>query len=159
MPAGYAQCHTCAAALAPCTPSRATACNYAHVVSQRSRNALRHCFLLCLPVVAANALAAAHYCCCAYMPSLWWLRCNTIHSRTPPSPLPPSNRPTPRSRYRGNCFVLGRSSPNSLYSEELVSMDVEGEYDPRTAEGFIKVNALRLREHTRLRGPIKNMPL
>ena len=55
--------------------------------------------------------------------------------------------------------MLGRSSPNSLYSEELVSMDVEGEYDPRTAEGFIKVNALRLREHTRLRGPIKNMPL
>lgn len=29
--------------------------------------------------------------------------------------------------YRGHCYILGRSSPKSLYSEELVSMDVEGE--------------------------------
>ncbi|EGD80422.1 argininosuccinate synthetase 1 [Salpingoeca rosetta] len=55
--------------------------------------------------------------------------------------------------YRGNVYILGRSSPKSLYDEELVSMDVEGEYDPKTAEGFIKVNALRLREYGRLRGP------
>ena len=54
--------------------------------------------------------------------------------------------------YKGNITILGRSSPSSLYDEELVSMDVEGEYDPRHAEGFIKINALRLKEMCRLRG-------
>ena len=100
--------------------------------------------------------------------------------------------------YRGHVYILGRKSDKSLYDEELVSMDVEGEYDPKTAEGtstscsiclchcvvcayghftknaptafmlpsfpfpsflppaqcsgFIKVNALRLREYARLRG-------
>lgn len=54
--------------------------------------------------------------------------------------------------YRGHVYTLGRSSERSLYDEELVSMDVEGEYDPKTADGFIKVNALRMREHGRLRG-------
>lgn len=56
--------------------------------------------------------------------------------------------------YKGNVNILGRSSAKTLYDEELVSMDVEGEYDPRNSTGFIKVNALRLRENARLRGGV-----
>eukprot|EP00038_Savillea_parva_P006947 m.166869 g.166869 ORF g.166869 m.166869 type:complete len:416 (-) comp12753_c0_seq1:99-1346(-) len=56
------------------------------------------------------------------------------------------------SLYKGNVDILGRKSPKSLYDQELVSMDVEGEFDPRNSTGFIKVNALRLREVARLRG-------
>ena len=48
--------------------------------------------------------------------------------------------------YKGNVIVEGRSSPLSLYSEELVTFeDDEGAYDQSDAEGFIKLNALRLR--------------
>ncbi len=48
--------------------------------------------------------------------------------------------------YKGNVIVEGRSSPSSLYSEELVTFeDDEGAYDQQDAEGFIKLNALRLR--------------
>jgi argininosuccinate synthase len=49
--------------------------------------------------------------------------------------------------YKGNIMVAGRESPSSLYNKELVSMDVEGGYDSTDAEGFIKINALRLRAH------------
>ena len=45
--------------------------------------------------------------------------------------------------YKGHCYVTGRQSRLSLYNKELVSMDVQGDYDPHDAEGFIKVNALR----------------
>jgi argininosuccinate synthase len=48
--------------------------------------------------------------------------------------------------YKGNVIVQGRTSPYSLYSEELVTFeDDEGAYDQSDAEGFIKLNALRLR--------------
>lgn len=53
--------------------------------------------------------------------------------------------------YKGGVYILGRSSPTSLYNEELVSMNVQGDYEPTDAGGFIKVNALRLREYQRLR--------
>jgi argininosuccinate synthase len=48
--------------------------------------------------------------------------------------------------YKGNVGVVGRSSPNSLYDQELVTFE-EGAvaYDHRDAEGFIRLNALRLR--------------
>lgn len=62
------------------------------------------------------------------------------------------------SLYKGNVKILGRKSPKSLYDQELVSMDVEGEFDPRNSTGFIKVNALRLRENARLRGGIISNP-
>lgn len=54
--------------------------------------------------------------------------------------------------YKGNVHIKGRASPKSLYDEELVSMDVEGEYDPRNAQGYIQIAALRLKEYTRQRG-------
>ena len=48
--------------------------------------------------------------------------------------------------YKGNVSVIGRSSPYSLYDQDLVTFE-EGEvaYDHRDAGGFIKLNALRLR--------------
>ncbi|MEI9853071.1 MAG: argininosuccinate synthase [Sphingomonas sp.] len=48
--------------------------------------------------------------------------------------------------YKGGVHVLGRQSPNSLYSEKVVTFeDDQGAYDQRDAAGFIKLNALRLR--------------
>ncbi|MFK7793515.1 MAG: argininosuccinate synthase [Devosiaceae bacterium] len=48
--------------------------------------------------------------------------------------------------YKGNAIVTGRTSDKSLYSEELVTFeDDEGAYDQADAQGFIKLNALRLR--------------
>jgi argininosuccinate synthase len=48
--------------------------------------------------------------------------------------------------YKGGCHVIGRKSPHSLYSEKVVTFeDDQGAYDQRDAEGFIKLNALRLR--------------
>ncbi len=47
--------------------------------------------------------------------------------------------------YKGNVIVLGRSSPDSLYSMEHVTFEDDAVYDQRDAEGFIRLNALRLR--------------
>ena len=48
--------------------------------------------------------------------------------------------------YKGNTSVVGRKSPKSLYSMKTVTFeDDQGAYDQRDAEGFIKLNALRLR--------------
>ncbi len=48
--------------------------------------------------------------------------------------------------YKGNAIIVGRKSPVSLYSERVVTFeDDAGAYDQRDAEGFIKLNALRLR--------------
>uniref|UniRef100_A0A8P4GAS4 Argininosuccinate synthase n=1 Tax=Dicentrarchus labrax TaxID=13489 RepID=A0A8P4GAS4_DICLA len=48
------------------------------------------------------------------------------------------------SVFKGQVYILGRDSPTSLYNEELVSMDVQGDYDPCDASGFIRINAVRL---------------
>ncbi len=48
--------------------------------------------------------------------------------------------------YKGRADVVGRTSPNSLYSENIVTFEEDaGAYDQKDAEGFIKLNALRLR--------------
>ena len=48
--------------------------------------------------------------------------------------------------HKGNVIVCGRQSPNSLYSEDLSTFEKDsGSYDQKDAEGFIKVNALRLK--------------
>jgi argininosuccinate synthase len=48
--------------------------------------------------------------------------------------------------YKGNVIVIGRESAKSLYSSTLVTFeDDRGAYDQKDAEGFIKLNALRLR--------------
>ena len=46
--------------------------------------------------------------------------------------------------YKGNVMVTGRKSPNSLYDEALVTFEEDQVYDQRDAQGFIKLNALRL---------------
>jgi argininosuccinate synthase len=48
--------------------------------------------------------------------------------------------------YKGNVSVVGRKSDNSLFSEKIATFeDDQGAYDQKDAEGFIKLNALRLR--------------
>jgi argininosuccinate synthase len=48
--------------------------------------------------------------------------------------------------YKGNVIVIGRESENSLFSEDIATFeDDKGAYDQRDAEGFIKLNALRMR--------------
>jgi argininosuccinate synthase len=47
--------------------------------------------------------------------------------------------------YKGGVHVVGRKSPRSLYSMEHVTFEEDQVYDQRDAQGFIKLNALRLR--------------
>ncbi|HKP72147.1 MAG TPA: argininosuccinate synthase [Pyrinomonadaceae bacterium] len=47
--------------------------------------------------------------------------------------------------YRGNAVVAGRRAPRSLYNERLATFEADTVYNQRDAEGFIKLNALRLR--------------
>jgi argininosuccinate synthase len=54
--------------------------------------------------------------------------------------------------YKGSASVVGRKSPKSLYSQAHVTFEEDAVYDQRDAEGFIKLNALRLRLAARQRG-------
>ena len=47
--------------------------------------------------------------------------------------------------FRGNAIVVGRRSPDSLYDENVATFEADTVYNQRDAEGFIKLNALRLR--------------
>jgi argininosuccinate synthase len=47
--------------------------------------------------------------------------------------------------YRGNVIVVGRRAQRSLYNERLATFEADTVYNQRDAEGFIKLNALRLR--------------
>jgi len=49
--------------------------------------------------------------------------------------------------YKGNITVTGRESENSLYDESIASMDEEGGYDQKDAQGFIKIAGLPLKIH------------
>ncbi|MCG8700957.1 MAG: argininosuccinate synthase, partial [Bacteroidales bacterium] len=49
--------------------------------------------------------------------------------------------------YKGNVLIDGRESPSSLYNKDLSSMDIEGGFDQKDSEGFIKINAIRLMAH------------
>ena len=51
--------------------------------------------------------------------------------------------------YKGNVIIQGRESDESIYDEEIASMDVHGGYDQEDAFGFIKLNALRLKASAR----------
>ena len=55
--------------------------------------------------------------------------------------------------YKGNVMIAGRKSPtNSLFDEAIATFeDDAGAYDQKDAEGFIKLNALRLRVQARKR--------
>jgi len=48
--------------------------------------------------------------------------------------------------YKGNCIAVGRWSENSLYDEDVASMEADqGRYNQDDATGFIRLNALPLR--------------
>ena len=47
--------------------------------------------------------------------------------------------------FKGSVSVVGRKAPRSLYSEAYATFEADQVYDQRDAEGFIKLNALRLR--------------
>jgi argininosuccinate synthase len=47
--------------------------------------------------------------------------------------------------YKGNCRVLGRASERSLYREDFATFEDDDVYNQKDAEGFIRLNALRLR--------------
>ena len=51
--------------------------------------------------------------------------------------------------YKGSVRVTGRRSPWSLYSEAHVTFEEDSVYDQRDAEGFIRLNALRLKLRNR----------
>ena len=58
--------------------------------------------------------------------------------------------------YKGNVIVRGRSSPKALYNADLASMDIEGggeafDYNPADAQGFIRINSVRLKTYAALR--------
>ena len=48
--------------------------------------------------------------------------------------------------FKGNAIIMGRRSANSLYDTSLVSFDEKGDYNQKDAEGFIKINAVRLKK-------------
>ena len=47
--------------------------------------------------------------------------------------------------YKGNCAVLGRKSECSLYDPDFATFEGEEVYNQKDAEGFIRLNALRLK--------------
>ncbi len=51
--------------------------------------------------------------------------------------------------FKGNVIILGRKSNNSLYDNSLVSFDEVGDYNQKDAEGFIKINSVRLKKDNR----------
>ena len=52
--------------------------------------------------------------------------------------------------YKGSVTVLGRKAPRSLYRPDIVTFEEDAVYDQRDAQGFIKLNALRLRIRSEL---------
>jgi argininosuccinate synthase len=53
--------------------------------------------------------------------------------------------------YKGNCWVVGRKSPTSLYHPQFATFEADDVYHQADAEGFIRLNALRLRIRSLLR--------
>lgn len=53
---------------------------------------------------------------------------------------------------KGVAYPIARKSPIALYDPEQSSMDVEGGYDQKDADGFIKINAVRLKNNTAVHG-------
>lgn len=54
--------------------------------------------------------------------------------------------------FKGRAYPIARTSPSALYDPVQSSMDEEGGYDQMDAQGFIRINAVRLRNNTTVRG-------
>jgi argininosuccinate synthase len=53
--------------------------------------------------------------------------------------------------YKGNCWIVGRKAPKSLFDPDLASFEGNVGYDQSDATGFIRLNALRLRVQAKTR--------
>ena len=53
--------------------------------------------------------------------------------------------------FKGSCSLVGRRSPKSIYNEGIVTFEASNSYDQKDAEGFIKLNALRLKQRKRIK--------
>lgn len=53
--------------------------------------------------------------------------------------------------YKGSCIIAGRKAPKSLYNVKLATFEAEDVYNQKDAEGFIKLNALRLKANRSVR--------
>ncbi|MFQ5483197.1 MAG: argininosuccinate synthase [Nitrospinaceae bacterium] len=49
--------------------------------------------------------------------------------------------------YKGSCWAIGRKAPRALYHQETASFEEDAEFRQDDAEGFIRLNALRLKLH------------
>ncbi|MDP7141827.1 MAG: argininosuccinate synthase [Alphaproteobacteria bacterium] len=58
--------------------------------------------------------------------------------------------------YKGLAYPIARDSEIALYDEDQSSMDIEGGYNQQDAEGFIKINAIRLRQYKIAQDKLKN---
>ncbi|MEI8055450.1 MAG: argininosuccinate synthase [bacterium] len=54
--------------------------------------------------------------------------------------------------YKGNAYPIARKSSNSLYDKNIASMDTIDNYNPQDADGFIKINAVRLMNYKKIKG-------
>jgi argininosuccinate synthase len=86
---------------------------------------------------------------------------NTVSHPNPRPPPPP--HPFQRvsgtvdvQLFKGRASIIARSSPLSLYSAKLSSMDVAGGWNPQDSTGFIRINSVRLRAHTAREKAIKS---
>ena len=53
--------------------------------------------------------------------------------------------------YKGSCSLIGRRSPKSIYNEGIVTFEASNSYDQKDADGFIKRNAVRLKQRNRIK--------
>ena len=53
--------------------------------------------------------------------------------------------------YKGSCSLLGRRSPKSINNEGIVTFEAINSYNQKDADGFIKLNALRLKQRNRIK--------
>jgi argininosuccinate synthase len=54
--------------------------------------------------------------------------------------------------YKGNCTVMGRKASKSLYDENIVTFEEGDGYRQDDADGFIRLNALRLKMYSKTYG-------
>jgi len=54
--------------------------------------------------------------------------------------------------FRGHVMAVARSAPHALYDQKIASFDEAGGFNPQDSEGFIKINAVRLKAHANVHG-------
>lgn len=72
--------------------------------------------------------------------------CNYVRSCIIPSQVT-VNGQVRLSLYKGNAMIIGRSSPETLYSAELASMDTNEGFSPEATSGFIETSAIRMKSY------------